>query len=216
MYRVLRLLVWVILFVPEAWAQSAGGVLTQTPAEDDAHRWAFTASAYGYLVPDDQSYFSPIFSADHDWLHVEARYNYEDQRTGSIWVGYNFRAGQRLTLEATPMFGAVFGNTTGVAPGYEISLAYKKVEFSSQGEYVVDFENHTRNFFYSWNELVYSPTDWFHAGLVAQHTRAYESPLDIQRGVSVGFSHRRVDFTTYIFNFGWTDPTVVLGLGFTF
>ena len=109
MYRELRLLVWVILFVTEAWTQSAGAVLAQTPAEDDAHPWAFTASAYGYLVPDDQSYFSPIFSADHDWLHVEARYNYEDQQTGSIWVGYNFRAGRRLTLEATPMFGAVFG-----------------------------------------------------------------------------------------------------------
>jgi len=24
------------------------------------------------------------------WLHLEARYNDEDLRTGSLWVGYNF------------------------------------------------------------------------------------------------------------------------------
>ena len=37
-----------------------------------------------------------------------------------------------------------------------------------------------------------------------------------QRGLLVGVSHRRVDFTIYIFNAGWTDPTVVLALGFKF
>jgi len=32
----------------------------------------------------------------------------------------------------------------------------------------------------------------------------------------LGFSIKRADFTTYIFNAGWTDPTVVLSLGFHF
>ena len=32
----------------------------------------------------------------------------------------------------------------------------------------------------------------------------------------LGFSERRVEFTIYIFNAGWTDPTVVLSLGFSF
>jgi len=40
--------------------------------------------------------------------------------------------------------------------------------------------------------------------------------LDVQRGVLVGFSYKRMDFTTYIFNAGWTDPTVVLSLGIKF
>jgi hypothetical protein len=53
-------------------------------------------------------------------------------------------------------------------------------------------------------------------GLVSQKTKAYQTDLDIQRGLLIGFSHKRVDFTTYIFNFGWTDPTVVLSLGYNF
>jgi len=32
----------------------------------------------------------------------------------------------------------------------------------------------------------------------------------------IGLSQEKVDFTTYIFNAGWTDPTVVLSLGFHF
>ena len=114
------------------------------------------------------------------------------------------------------MLGAVFGNTTGVAPGCELALSYKKVELSTESEYVYDPSDSKNSFFYSWNELVYSPTDWFHAGLVAQRTRAYHTPLDFQRGFSVGFSHKNLDFTTYVFNAGWTDPTVVLALSFTF
>jgi len=204
-----------VLLLGHGLAQTTNG---STSDSDDAtaKQWLFSLSAFGYLVPHDQSYGSPIFTADHRWLHLEARYNYEGQETGSLWAGYNLSVGDRLVFEATPMLGAVFGNTTGIAPGCELALSYKKVELSTESEYVYDPSDSKNSFFYSWNELVYSPTDWFHAGLVAQRTRAYHTPLDVQRGFSVGFSHKNLDFTTYVFNAGWTDPTVVLALSFTF
>jgi hypothetical protein len=114
------------------------------------------------------------------------------------------------------MLGGVFGKTTGIAPGFRFSVTYKKLELSSEGEYVFDTGNRSGNFFYSWNELTYSPVDWLHAGLVSQRTRAYQTKLDVQRGISVGFSYNNVDLTTYVFNAGWTDPTFVLSLRFTF
>jgi hypothetical protein len=61
-------------------------------------------------------------TADRGWLHLETRYNYENLETGSAWVGYNFSGGEKLKWEFTPMLGGVFGNTTGVAPGYEFRL----------------------------------------------------------------------------------------------
>jgi hypothetical protein len=206
-----------VVLVTEAWTQIPKGTMPRDVNDaDNSDQWSFTATAYGYLVPHDQSYFSPILAADRRRLHLEARYNYEDQQTGSLWAGYTFSVGKKFMFEATPMIGVVFGSTNGVAPGYELSLTFKKVELSTQGEYVVDFDNHTGNFFYSWNELVYSPTGWFHVGVVTQDTRAYNTPLDIQRGVSVGVSKGKLDFTTYIFNFGWTDPTIVMGPSFKF
>jgi|SRR6476660_2478740 hypothetical protein len=197
------------------------GAQTKTPAPTgsnaaDANRWSFSLTAYGYLVPDDTSYGSPIFTADRQWLHLEARYNYENQQTGSLWAGYNLRFGDKLVLEITPMLGAVFGRTTGIAPGCNVDLSYKRVELSSQCEYVFDTESKSGNFFYSWSELSYAPIDWLRAGLVAQRTRAYQTPLDVQRGFLVGVSHKRLDFTTYVLNPGWTTPTIVLVIGFKF
>jgi hypothetical protein len=119
-------------------------------------------------------------------------------------------------FQIAPMLGGVFGNLTGIAPGYTFSLVYKHFELSSQSEYVFDTADSAGNFFYTWSELTYSPWEWLRAGFVAQRTKAYQSSLDIQRGFLLGVSYKKVDFTTYVFNLGWTDPTIVLALGFNF
>lgn len=205
---------FIIFQMAQLWAQNARIPLSR--AQPDTDPWSFVASGYGSIVPNDQSYFTPMFSADHRWLHLEARYNYEDLKTASLWAGYNFRLGEKTTLVATPMFGVVFGNTTAVAPGYEVSFTWKRLNLSSQGEYVVNTNDRTKNFFYSWDEVVYSPKDWFHAGLALQHTRAYQAPVDLQPGISFGFAHKRWDFTTYFFDTGLDGPSVVLGLAYSF
>lgn len=178
--------------------------------------WAFSLVTNGYIVPDSQSYVSPDFSADRGRLHLEARYNNETLETGSLWLGYNFRVGKKLVLDATPMVGGVFGNLNGVAPGYLLTLAHKRVQLYSQGEYVIDTQNHGGSYFYCWNQITYSPWDWLQVGLASERTRAYHTGLDVQRGVLVGFTHKKVNFTTTVFNFGWTTPTEVLSLGLSF
>jgi hypothetical protein len=210
-----RVLAVVVLLAGRLLAQTATNNVPTSLPEPTANRWSFSFSTYGYIVPHDRSYVSPTFAGDHNRLHLEARYNYEDSETGSLWAGANLTTGQKLVLEVTPMIGGVFGNTAGIAPGVEMSLTWKQVEFSTEAEYVFDIRNHS-GFLYSWNELTYSPVDWFRTGLVSQRTRAYQTPLDVQRGLLVGFSHKKVDVTTYVFNAGWTDPTVVISLRFNF
>jgi hypothetical protein len=178
--------------------------------------WSFSLTADGYVVPHSEFFVSPIFTADRGWLHLEGRYNDEDRQTGSVWLGYNFSAGHKLVFEVSPMLGAVFGNTTGVAPGYEVSLSYKRIVFSSSGEYVFDTKKQNGSFFYSWPQLTYSLLDWLHVGLAAQRTKAYHTSLDTQRGLLVGLSHKKLEFTSYIFNPGWSDPTVVVELRWSF
>lgn len=203
-----------LLYATQLLAQSGRPPVPKP--KPDKERWSFVASGYGSIVPNDQSYFTPMFTADRKWLHLEARYNYEDQETASLWAGYNFHFGDKLVFDATPMFGVVFGNTTAVAPGYELSLTWKRMNLSTQGEYVDDINDRTGSFFYSWNELVYSATDWFHAGLAMQHTRAYDAPADLQPGGSIGLTRGRWDFTTYVFDVGLDQPSVVLGLAYSF
>lgn len=211
------LLAFLVFSTAQMFSQGTGTVVPPQP-DEEAKRdaWAFAAAGYGYIIPDDQSYFSGTLRADRNWAHLEARYNYEDQKTGSVWLGYNLSFGDKLVLDATPMVGGIFGNTTGVAPGYLLELSYKKISLYSEGEFVFDTKNSSSNFFYNWNELAYSPSDWLRIGLASQKTRAYQTRLDVQRGLFVGFSRKRLDFTTYVFNVGWTHPTVVLAMGFTF
>jgi hypothetical protein len=206
------------LFLLTPW--NAKGQLTNNPAElpppGPTKPWAFSASAYGYLVPESRDYINLNFTADRARLHLEARYNYEALETGSLWIGYNFSTGEKLVFDFAPMLGGVFGNLTGVAPGYNLSLSYKRFALSSQCEYFVDAGDSSANFFYTWSELTYSPLEWLRAGLAIQRTKTYKSDLDIQRGFLVGATYKKVDLTTYIFNLGWTDPTIVLALGFNF
>jgi len=208
-----------LLAVAMLWSSSGfaqGGSAPATPASTNGQTWAFSLTTDGYIVPHGESYVNPVFTADREWLHLEARYNYENLRTGSLWAGYNFSAGKKLALSITPMLGGVFGQTTGIAPGCEASLTYKQIELSISNEYVFDTSHSSGSFYYSWPQLTYSPVDWFRVGLVAQHTKAYHTSLSVQRGFLIGFSHKALEFTTYIFDPGWADPTSVLELGVQF
>jgi hypothetical protein len=167
-------------------------------------------------VPDDREYVQPTFMADRGWLHLETRYNYENLETGSVWLGYNLSFGKKLVLEATPMLGGVFGNTTGIAPGYRFTLTYWKLELSSEGEFVFDTGNSEGSFFYTWSELSLSPVDWFRFGIAGQRTRAYQTDVDIQRGLFIGFTYKRIDLTTYVFNLDQAKPTWVVSVGVSF
>jgi hypothetical protein len=177
--------------------------------------WSFNASALGYVIPHETSYVSPTITADKGKFHLEARYNYEDLDTGSIWIGRNFSFGKKLKLDIAPMLGGVFGKLNGVAPGYTATLSFRRISLYSQSEYLIEADPVNR-FYYNWSEVSYHATDWFRVGLVIQHTKAYQTALDLQRGVLAGFSYKSLDFTTYVFNFGWTDVTSVFALGYRF
>jgi len=71
-------------------------------------------------------------------------------------------------------------------------------------------------FFYTWTQLTCSSVEWFKARYVIQRTRAYQTPLDLQRGLLIGFTHRNVAFATNIFDPGQAWLSVVLSLGYSF
>ena len=190
---------------------NAPSAITDQPEKS----WSSSVSVYTYFVPDDRDYVQPTITADRDWLHLEARYNYEALDTSSLWIGYNFDVGDKLELEITPMLGGVFGTTAGVAPGYKGTLGWWKIELYSEGEYMFNTGDSSENFFYNWSELTVSPLDWFRLGLVTQRTHLYQTDREIQRGFLVGFSFKHLDFTTYVFNPD-DKPLVVLGMGVNF
>ena len=185
----------------ESLGASGSGAPLESDSERDEPKWEFSLSTFTYLAQHTRDYVNPNFTADRDWLHLEARYNYEDLKTGSVWVGCNFSVGKKLKFEVTPMFGGVFGDISGIAPGYTITVSYVSIELSTQGEYFFDAGTHSGDFFYSWSELNCSPADWLRLGVVVERSKASGSSTDIQRGPLIGFKYKDVDLTTY-----WLAP----------
>lgn len=190
--------------------------VTSAPPPGEVERaWDFSLSILTYLVPDSREYVQPTFTADRGWLHLEARYNYEAINTASAWIGYNFRVGEKLSFGFTPMLGGVFGETTGLAPGYRASLGWWKLEFYTEGEFVLDTADTTESFFYTWSELSLAPVEWARLGLVVQRTKLYQTEFDTQRGFLAGFSVWKLDLTAYVFNPD-EDPTWVFAAALEF
>jgi hypothetical protein len=198
---------------PAAAAESETETATGAEKETGAAAWSFSLAAATYIVPDTQVYEQPTLMADSDWLHLEGRFNYEAIDTASLWLGYNFSIGDRLTLDFTPMIGGAFGDVFGVAPGAKVTLGFWKLDLYSEAEYFFDTDDHSGNFGYAWSELGLTPVDWLRFGLVAQRTNAYETDVDIQRGLFAGLSYRWLSLTTYVFNLDQSEQTVVVSVG---
>jgi hypothetical protein len=205
-----------LLYCCHAPAQTRSNALHQSPSigpSQSDEPWAISASVYAYFPPETGSYLQPTLTADHDWLHLEARYNYEELDTGSAWIGYNFSGGgEEVQWEFSPLLGAVFGKLTGVAPGYRGLLSWRKIELSTEGEYVIDTADSSASYFYNWSELSLGLLERFRIGVAVQHTRAYQTDRDVQRGVLAGFSYKNAQLTGYVFNPDDHKPTVVMAL----
>src|SRR5262245_23424040 len=61
--------------------------------------------------------------------YTEARYNYEDLQTVSLYVGKTFTGNNRLSYSLTPMLGGVAGRFNGVSTGLNVDLEYDKFFF---------------------------------------------------------------------------------------
>jgi hypothetical protein len=194
---------------------AADSALTLTP-EIDENAWSFSAYVYAYIVPDGDDFLQPTVTAARGKLHLEARYNYEDFNTGSLWVGYNLSVEGEVTLVFTPMIAGVFGDTDGVAPGFNLAIDWWRLAFFSQCEYVFDTDGSEESFFYSWTELSVWPLDWLGAGVVVQRTKVADLDFEAEPGVLLGLAYKNADLTVYVFDPDESDPVWVVGAGVSF
>jgi hypothetical protein len=169
------------------------------------------ATAFLY-IKDKEYFFSPVYAANKDKLHLEFRYNYEEAHTLSGWVGYNFSGGKKFKYFITPILGGLVGNLKGMAPGFELDFEYGKFELNSETEYVFVFnaDDHSSNFSYTWIDFTYYMKDWLYFGLSAQRTRLFKSELEIQRGFKLGTTYKWLDITGYYYNPGTSDNYFIL------
>lgn len=200
----------VLLAAPAALAQAG------SPPEPPREGWEYYAEVTGNFVGDGDDFATPVVMADRGRLHLEARYNYEDQDTASLWGGCNFSFPDGESWIVTPMLGVASGDTDGVAVGVELTGTWKRLDVYVEGERLFASGDEGEDFTYFWSELTLSASDWFRAGLVSQRTRAIETDVDVMRGVLAVLTFDDVYVYTSLFEPGSDDQTVVVSLGVEF
>ena len=168
---------------------------------DSSHaRWNFSAWAETFILPDQGDYFTPTFYARKKNLHLEARYNYEDRNTASLWAGRRFRFGNKVGFLVVPMAALVVGKTNGLAPGLEAEINFRKLDVYTEMEYVFDFESNENNFFYMYSELGIRPIKPIRTGLIFQRTKLFESQFEIEHGFFAEYYFGRFRVGGFYFN----------------
>ena len=189
-----------LLLLAVTCSAQEGKVTTASTSTADAPGWDYSATGMYYSFRNQDDFTLAVATADRGQLHLEARYNYEAIDSGSLFVGWKFSGGNKLTWELTPILGAVFGSMEGIAPGFEAAAAYGVADVYIEAEFARDLEVKEDSFTYSWSELGFTPWEWLRFGLVGQRTKVYKSERDIQRGLFAQVIYRKATLGVYVFN----------------
>ncbi len=156
---------------------------------------------YSFIGGAAPSILAPVahYENKHKW-YAEARYNYEDINTFSLYAGRTFSAANDFSWSLTPIIGGMAGKLKGGSVGLNSECSYRKFGFSSQAQYSVSAETQYDNFFYNWSELYYQPLNWMYTGIAIQHTRMYATNALVDPGLLLGFSYNQWTFPVYSFN----------------
>ena len=178
--------------------------------------WEFALTAYPTQVRGGDNTTSAIAVADRGPLHLEARYGYETKDSRSAFAGWTFSGGEAVTWELTPLVGGGWGPVRSFIPGFEASLAWGKLDFYVEAEFVRDRGEKTDSYNYAWSELGYRPLEWLRVGAVGQRTRAYGGDREFQRGPFVQVTVGPATIGGFWFNPGSKDQVFVASIGVTF
>jgi hypothetical protein len=153
-----------------------------------------------------------IYRTGKKGFHTEFRYNYEERKTASVYIGKNFCRDSALSYSITPMLGWVFGKFNGGSVALNADAGYKKFFVSVQTQYTAGKNGADNNFFYTWAETGYQPVDWFYAGVSTQLTKAYEEKAAIEYGILVGFNIKKITVPVYVFSPFGKEQNFIVGL----
>lgn len=153
-----------------------------------------------------------VYYQDYKGWYTEARLNYEEERTCSLYGGKTFSKRRDLSWSVTPVAGLVWGKLKGGAVGVDLALDYGKLTFCSASQYTFSKDDRRSDFFYSWSELGCQWTGHFYTGLALQQNRLPGAGLNWDPGLQVGFLINKWTFPLYIFDPVGTKRHFVLGV----
>jgi hypothetical protein len=171
---------------------------------------------YLYVNKREMMALVPIvnFESYNHW-YFEGRYNYEEMKTFSFYVGRSFSKKDNLTYSIIPMLGGVVGRFKGGSAGVNAVVEYQRLFFSTQSQYTRSFHERNTDFLFAWSELAYQPWQWFYFGLSTQQTYLPKiRSMMTEPGVMLGLTLDRWTFPLYYFN-STSNKYFVVGINYS-
>lgn len=202
-----RLTLVTALLAAAVTARASDGEARDTRADPE---WTAALYVDAYVPSGEKAYLVPTVFADRGPLHLEARWNYEDLDTASLFAGRTFALGGEGTfVKLTPMVGAVLGRVNGAAPGLEVEAGWGRFAYWLEAEYVLDFADSSGNYLYTWSELTFFALDWLWLGGSVQRLKpvATATALDVGPMIGVGRPERtRLGWSLSFYAYGLAKP----------
>ncbi|MCM3879287.1 MAG: hypothetical protein ND807_04175 [Vicinamibacterales bacterium] len=216
MKRALRVFAALAAAISTAALAADEGQSGRRASHPEKPSWDFGITAYPTIVRNGENYTSAIAVADRGPLHLEARYNYESIGARSAFVGWTFSGGEAVTWELTPLLGGAWGTTQAFVPAFELSVAWRQLDFYVEAEYVRSSNELTDSYTYAWSELGFRPVEWLRVGFSGQRTRAYGGDREFQRGPFAQVTWGHFTIGGFWFNPGSEDQIFVGSINVSF
>jgi len=187
---------------------ASGWLLNKAVAQPSA-----SFQQYCYYYTNNVVTFAPIVSYqfDNSW-YLEGRYNYEDLKTFSMYMGKTFENNSAFSYSFTPIAGTVFGTYKGGSIGANLSLEYRSLSFSSQPQYTLSLAGRENNFLYSWSDLSCQLFKGFSLGISAQHTKLFGEKAFLEKGLMMEIAFKKLAVPLYVFSPESSERYFLLGL----
>lgn len=144
-------------------------------------------------------------------IYFEARYNYEERKTFSLYIGRSFKTGKDSIFEIIPMFGGVIGEYTGISPALTCILKGKRLQGFSQSQYTIDLKGHN-NFFFNWTAISVPIIKKNGLGIAYRMVSVQGTPTVYNYGPMINFQTGSFTFQGFAYNFWQTNSLWMIGL----
>ena len=160
------------------------------------------------IIPQAWIYFGDFY--------LEARYNYEDHKTLSLYFGRAFSFDKKAEIEITPMIVAVVGKTNGISPGFNFEINYKRFSSFTQCQYTIDLKTSNISYFWDWTGFNILFSKHFGLGGAAQVYQPNTGVPFFIAGPMVRFHHKSFAIEAYAYNFWQKFPIAAIGMEYQF
>ncbi len=155
------------------------------------------------------------------WIYIkdyylEARYNYENKKTVSLYFGKSYEHDKKLYYEFIPMIGLVYGQMKGISPGFNLKIDYKRFTSSTQCQYTYDLEDQYNSFFWDWSNFYIKVNKNIALGCAVQINSSKSGDNYTNFSPALRFEHKSFIFEANAFNFWEKYPLWSFGFEYDF